>query len=266
MAGFYRAESDKAYVIRKVGTDSATKAQVKPAGGGLAEVIADAAPMHSTEDNILGPLELGDFYLVVPPDKTLEFSGADASQFRLIGEILELAPGEVMPTSLLARYGEQAKKYMSYLTGSYDHGTDKAWPADEEHNVLVFPCPAGERWGFDGLYMARGRLNVAIWGVGDFASRIYVQDVPWDILETQVGAATYKMGRKGIDHRATPYPPEDGRNIQPFSLASMPIAIEPGRILKVTATNTSGAELSAAGSGWHYTFDVLVVGKKELLS
>lgn len=266
VAGSYRAESDKAYIIRKAGSTSTSKAQIKPAGGGLAEILDKCAPMFPINTNLLAPLDLGDLFLVVPPDKVLEFSGSGGSEFRLIGEILELAPGEVLPGYALARYAEQAKRYLSYQQGTYDRGDNVSWPADLEMAALTFTCPAGERWLFDGLYMAQARKDTTVEPAGDWASRLYVDDVPFDIIEAQVGAATYKMGKKGIEHKATPYPPAETVNFQAFSLAALPITLNPGRTLKVTGINVSGADKAAGGAGVHYYFDVLMVGKKELLS
>jgi len=114
--------------------------------------------------------------------------------------------------------------------------------------------------------MAQCRTGTTVRPAGDFASRIYVEGVPLDILETQVGAATYKMGKKGIEHRATPYPPADAVNVEAFTLENMPITLEPGRKLRVTGINVSGADLAAGGTGVHHYFDALIVGKKELLS
>jgi len=266
VAGLYRAESDKAYIIRKAGTTSTTKAQVKIAGGGLAEIIDVLASMFPINTNLLGPLSLGDQFLVLPPDKTLEFTGSAGAEFRLVGEILELSPGESMPSDALVRYAEQGRKYVSYQKDTYDRGDNVAWPADVEADVLTFDCPAGERWLLDALYMAQARKDGTVEPGGDWASRIYVENVPLDIIEAQVGAATYKMGKKGLEHRATPHPPAETISSEAFTLAEMPLTLEPGRTLRITGTNVSGADKAAPGAGVHYYFDATIIGAVELLS
>jgi len=233
----YRAEEDKAYVIRKIGTNSTTKATVKVAGGPCCELLAESAPKYPVSTNLIPPFDLGAEYIVVPPDKPLEIDGEAGKDIRAIGTILVLKTGEVLPAGLLTRYDNQTKKFKSYQRGTYSHGTDAAWADGVENNVLVFTCPSGERWRFDD-FLGATVANVA-GGLlqGQFAVRIYVDDFPYDIIET-------KMGRKGIDVVSCHLPPKEDVNTEPFMLTDHPINLAPGRTLRISCINVSGGSIS----------------------
>jgi len=233
----YRAEEDKAYVIRKIGTNSTTKAVVKAGGAPCCELLAESAPKYPINTNLIPPWDLGSEYIVVPPDKTLTIDGESGKDIRAIGSILVLKPGEILPAGLLTRYDQQFKKFKSYQRGTYSHGTDAAWGDGVENNVLTFTCPAGERWRFDD-FLGATVANVS-GGLlqGQFGIRIYVDDMPYDLIET-------KMGRKGIDCISCHLPPKEDVNFEPFMLTDFPIELAPGRTLKISCINVSGGSIS----------------------
>jgi len=251
----YRAESDKVYVIRKIGTNSTTKAIVKVAGAPCCEILAESAPKYPIYTNLLPPFELGAEYIVVPPDKTLEIEGESGKDIRAIGSILVLSPGEILPAGLLTRYNEQGKKFKSYQRGTYSHGTDAAWGDGVENNVITFTCPAGEKWTFND-FLGATVANVS-GGLlqGQFGIRIYVDDLPFDIIEAV-------MGRKGIDCLSCHLPPKEDVNEEPFMLTDLPITLGPGRTLRISCINVSGGSISPT-TGTSLTVTVNIRGIRE---
>jgi len=233
----YRAESDKAYMVKKIGTNSTTKAVVKVAGGPCCELLAESAPKYPINTNLIPPFDLGSEYIVVPPDKTLEIDGESGKDIRAIGSILVLRPGETLPAGLLTRYDQQLRKFKSYQRGTYSHGTDAAWADGLENNVITFTCPAGEKWLFNDLLGATVANVSGGLLQGQFGIRIYVDDMPFDLIETA-------MGRKGIDCISCHLPPKEDVNSEPFMLSDLPIELSPGRTLRISCINVSGGSIS----------------------
>jgi len=250
----YRAEEDKAYVITKAGTDSSSQASIKVAGTPVFYTITDIAPKYKIGTNLLGPMHLGSDFIVVPPSKTLEFTGASGSEFRLIGEIIELEAGEAITPDLASRYTEQGKKFLSYESGTYSHGADTAWTAGDENTVIEATVPSGEKWLINNLFL--GKVDNVSGGLsqGQFAFRIYVDDKPFDLVETS-------MGKKGIDVMSCYLPPNTTNNMEPFTLEKMPIELTSGRTLKVTCINVSGSDISPTSGN---SLDVTCYVVKEI--
>jgi len=253
----YEAESDKLFVIRKVGTNSTSKTTLTVAGGPCLETIRALGKLMADSREPYGPLDLGDLYVVVPPDKKFSFSGASGSKMRIMGEIVELGPGEPIPAGLSTRYDEQTKKFWSYERGTFSKGTDTDWPADEENNVIDVDCPAGERWMLDSVYRANIANLAAAHVGGDWALRFYVNDKPLDIISTDMGDPGIALW--GLDYI---YDTREYHDLK--SLCNMPILLEPGRNLKVKARNVSGASKSPA-TGTSITVTVTVAKKVEYL-
>jgi len=233
----YRAERDKAYVIQRIGTNSASKVRLEEITPPAVEVYDDIAPLANLEANLLGPLALDRFYVVVPPDKPFRFSGASGAKVKAIGRILELAPGEALPTEISARFGVQATEYLTYQTATYSHGTDTTWSAGDERTVLDFTCPVGEKHTFRRFAGVNIANLPAALAAGQFGMRFYVDDAPLDIIDTG-------MGRLGIDAYEMPLPPRDALTREAFSLKDMAIELKPGMNLKVKAINVSGAGIT----------------------
>jgi len=254
----YRAEADKAYVIKSVGTTSTTIAKVVVAGAPCIELLSDFAPQYPINTNLYGPIDLGDQYIVVPKDKTLEITGESGKKARLQGDLYVFAPDEDLPSIHLARYNEQAKIFLSYRKGSYSHGVDTAWAADFEKDVITFTIPAGERWEFANIL--GGTVSNVSGGLqpGQFGIRIYVDDRPFDNVITD-------MGRKGIDVVSCHFPPKETVNFKPFTLVEYPIRIGPGRTLRLSCINVSGASISPT-AGTSLTAVILIVGVCEYIT
>ncbi|MDI6725286.1 MAG: hypothetical protein QMD61_11640, partial [Methanobacterium sp.] len=189
----------------------------------------------------LPPLDLGGLYVVVPPGKTLEILGTADRFIRIVGEILELSPGEVLAPDLLSRYAEQSKHFLSYQYATWTSAAAASIPKGDIHTMINFTCPAGERHTFNRLYGGYTYCSAYPSGVflEELGTRIYVDDKPLDIIEDV-------MGFRGISSIAAPMPVDDTYGALPFSLASMPIVLDPGRTLRVEAFNAKGKKSSTS--------------------
>jgi len=247
----YRAEDDKLYIIQKIGTDLS---DVKPsvAGQKIGALNSSFAPLHRTSSNVLGPFDLKDLFIVVPPRKILKFESSSSGSVRAIGKIVELGPGESIPNDLLARYEAHGKNYYTYSTGSESLGTDTAIADGQEVSVLELQPTSIEKYVFDSYIMLS--ISGGSFNEGDFALRIYVDDKPLDIIESD-------MGKKGIDALSLPYPPAASTEEIPFTLADMPIEIPGDHTITFKVINTSGSSLSPS-SGSEWSFSILVVYRR----
>jgi len=254
----YRAEKDKAYIIRKVGTSSTTKATLKVAGGLVLEIIDTLAPLTPKSTNRLDLLDLEDLYIVVPPDKVLETAGESGKFIRIKGQIVELGPGETLPADIIARFNAQTKKYISYQTATWTSAAAAAIPKGNVHTMIDFTCPAGERHVFRKRYMGYSYCSAYPAGVylEELGTRLYVQGAPLDILDDS-------MGFRGISSIAAPHPPNDTLGVHEFTLKDFPITLEPGRKLTIEAWNANAAFTLAAGET--FTCNVTLVDEVELL-
>jgi hypothetical protein len=245
----YKTESDTAFIITEIGTDDTAKVVAKVEGVPCGEFITDIAPLISKSANRLPLFDLGDLYIVIPPDKTFRFEGTASKYVRIKGTILRFAPGESLPASFVSRYTEQGKKFWSYQAGSLSSSVSVG--ADTAVDILSFTCPTGEKWLFNNYIMAKHLVSGAI--DYDLTTRIRLQDEPLDNLlnaNTKVGISQYQ----------TPYPPNDTDGVYIGSLKDKPIVVNPGQVLKLQAHNTStSAKTVDVGS------KVLIVGQKEYL-
>jgi len=252
----YRSESDKALIIEKIGTNSSSKVTFSVAGSPVAEIINTFAPLTKVNTNLCGPFALGPNYIVVPQDKTFKFEGASGSYCRIIGRILEFEPDEALPSDYKTRYTEQGKRFISYQSGSYSSSAGASISAGQEETIMTFTCPTGERWTFNSIYMGEVYTTGGTIAREALATRIYVDDKPFDIVETESGPL-------GIYSAAAPYPPREDVNYEAFSLEAKPIVLEPGHTLKVTWINTGSAATLASDETLEAR--VLIVGVKEYL-
>jgi len=250
----YQAPSDEFLVIRKVGTDTSSDVYLKIDGVDTGPFIDEIAPLHKTDSNLLGPLDLKQLYYVVPPNKKFWIEGPSGARVRIIGQIGKLAVGETMPAEFAGRFKEQGKKYITYVTGSYSLGTDAVWPADSEYEVFSLTPKTTE------LYKLNGYVGVTVSGgdfaEGDFAIRFYLEGKPLDNL-------TKDIAPLGIDVLSMPRPPADTTEMEPFTLADRPIEVKGDQTLTVKAVNVSGSDKTpTSGSAWTINFIAMVEYEK----
>ena len=245
----YQAPNDRFYVIRKIGTDQTADVYLKIDGVDTGAIISGIAPLHKISSNLLGLLSLADLFYVVPPNKIFSVEGPAGAKLRAVGEIGKLAPGEALPADFASRFTDQGKHYLTYLTGTASLGTDVAWTAGQELEILSLTPKTIEK------YILNGYAGVTITGdtvaEGDFSVRFYLEGVPLDIL-------TSEPGKLGIDALSMPRPPADTTDEEAFSLADRKIEVLGDRTLRITAINVSGADKApATGANWSVTLDVI---------
>jgi len=250
----YQTPERVALVIKAIGTNGATATKLVIDGKPTGEIKELVAPLHLIETNKMGPLSLGDLYYVVPPDTAIKVEGPSGAKMRCIGELLMLAPGEVLPAGLKARFDVQVDHHITFVEGTYSHGTDVKLVADAEAEILSLTPKTIETYLFNYVVMA----SVANYtpAEGDLAIRFYVDNVPLDaILEkTKVGPA---------DLLAMPRPPRDAVEEMPFSLCDFPVEVLGDHTLSIRVRNTKGADISpAAGTSLDFTVTAICAFKR----
>jgi len=261
----YRAEDDKYYVIERVGTNSTSEVKIYIAENVSARIIDLIAPRERTNDNLLGPIHLGRQYLVVPPKKTIRFTGASGSQLRILGNQIELAPGENVLPEHMSRYTAQSRHLLTYLQFSYSHGTDTPWAANYEAVIgyegvanKPFVGPVGERFTLDRFFGVEVKNVSGGLQPGQFGLRIYVDEKPYDIFDPT-------MGPLGLEAVGLPLPPKATVNYEGASFAAKPLVIQPGVDLKFSLINISGASISPT-TGASIDVLILVTAEREILT
>lgn len=241
----YRAETDKALVIHKVGTNSTTQVTLTIDGSPVLELIDTLANKEVLAANLLGPVSLGAQYLVVPQTKTFSFTGEAASELRLIGQLIHLAPGESLSGDLMARFAAAPGHQLNYLEATYDHGADITWSAGHEETILEFTGLVAEEYLFNRFFGVTILTGAAVTAQNAFAIRTYIDDFPLDNIDSS-------MAPLGMEAYSMPLPPKDTFNSIPYSLVDSPHLILEGVTLRMTAINVSGADIVPAG-GEHIT-------------
>jgi len=232
--------------IRAIGTDGAKATKLvidnKPTGS----IWSTIAPLHKINTNLMGPLELGGLYYVVPPETKVIVDGPSGAKMRCKGEIVRLAPGEAMPAADLARFAAQPNHHLTYISGTYSHGTDVALVKDAEVEVVSLTPLTIERYKLAHPVLASVANYTAV--EGDLGIRFYLANAPLDdLLEvTKVG---------GIDITCARRPPKEDVDQIPFSLAKIPIEVPGDVTLSIRVRNIKGADISPA-TGTSLTFNI----------
>lgn len=233
----YEMEKDRYYVIRRIGTDVSTRVTVKVDGIPVADIFNLIAPIARTSSNVLGPLDLGEYFIVVPPERKLLFESTGTGNVYIEGDLVVLSPGEAIPSEHLTRYNAYATRKITYADVSVTVGA--SWPADQEVKVADLTPPTIEDWIFDNF------AGVSVTGLGapraygQINLKLYYDGKPLDLLVATAGP-------HGIETLKMPLPPTDGAEKEPFSFKDKPILVPGGHTLTVTAINVSGGALSAA--------------------
>jgi hypothetical protein len=248
----YEMEKDRYYVIRKIGTDVSAKVTVKVDGIPVLDIFNTIAPIAKTSSNTLGPLDLGDFYIVVPPERKLLFESSGSGNVYIEGELVVLSPGESIPTEHLTRYNTYANRKITYLDTSVTVGT--SWPAGQEVKITDITPPTIEDWIFDGFAgVAISNLSTTQ-TFGQINIKFYYDGKPFDLLVATAGP-------HGIESLKMPLPPTDSAEKEGFSFKDKPIMAVGGHTLTVTAVNVSGSALSAA-TGQNITVRLVAIYKR----
>jgi len=246
----YQAPADEFLVIRKIGTDATSATHLKIDGTDTGDIISTIAPLHKTSSNLFGPLDLRNLFYVVPPDKKFWIDGASGAKMRIIGEIGKLAPGEGLPAQFASRFTDQGKHYFTYISDSYEVGTDTTWASQVEYEVLSLTPKTTEKYILN--HICGASITGDTVNAGDFGIRFYLEGKPLDIL-------TRDLGKLGIDVLAMPLPPTATTEETPFSFEDRPIEVPGDITLSIRASNESGSDKApASGSSWSITVTAVV--------
>jgi len=248
----YETGKREALVIQKIGTnaaDPASPSNLRIDDKPLGTITQDLSPLHKINTRFVDLLDLGSLFYVVPPETEVIVEGPSGSIIRCKGYLLKLAPAEVLPTNLMARFNEQPNHYMTFIRGTYSHGTDTDLVADAEVEVISYTPKTIERAVLNGLVMAK----VANYTVTeqDLAVRFYLEGIPFDFIleKTKTG---------GIDFTSARYPPREDQEHVAFTLKETPIEVPGDHTLSVRARNIKGTAISPA-AGTSLDFDIACI-------
>lgn len=249
----YETPKRLAYIIQAVGTNSSGEAYLKIEEQDTGTFDGEVAPLRITTSNTLGPLFLGDYSYVIPPETKFEFIGVAGSVCRVIGDVVMLDVGEGLLGELMNRFKVQGDKKIKLYSGSLSLATDEVWGAGEEKTVFTLTPTTIETVKFDGFIgvkMSGGTINE-----GDFAVIFYIDDTPVEVR-------TADNLDYGIDVKNMPLPPNDTNGWYGFSLENFPIELRGDHTLTIKIKNISGADKAPpTGSAWSAT--VKLLGKYE---
>jgi hypothetical protein len=249
----YETPNDRFFVFKKIGCDQATATKFVIDGvetGGISNLVA---PLYATSSKLLPPLDLGNLFYVVPPNKTFFVSGASGAKIRAIGQIGVLGPGEGIPTVFASRFAEQGSKYLVWTQGSKLYSTDYTWADGEEISIFSLTPKTIEQYILNNLCQVE--TGVASLADGAAALRVYLEGKVLDIL-------TSDPGKKGLDCKYMPRPPVYNGVREPFSFADWPITVAGDQTLELKLINVSGGNLTVAGATDQYIDLVLEYLKK----
>jgi hypothetical protein len=232
----YTMENDRYYVIEKVGTDATSKVTVKVDGIPVADIFSTIAPIARSGTNEFGPFPLEDDYIVVPPQRQLYFDGPSGANVYIEGKLVVLSPGEAIPTEHLTRYNTYANRKVSYVDVSATVGA--SWSAGQEIKISDISPTAIEDWLFNSIAGVSVANLSTTQTYGQINVKLYYDGKPLDLLLNIAGP-------QGLETLKMPLPPTNTTEKEPFSFKSLPIMINGGHTLTVSAINTSGAALSA---------------------
>ena len=251
----YELDDRLAMVIKFIGTDVSDEITPYLDNKPLISFHGDMAPINFTDSNMLGMLDLGDYFLVIPPDTPFEFASSSSGKVRVKGELWILDPGENIPSNFYQRIKEAMYKGISYYKNSVQLGTDTPFTTSDEITLATIEPSKLEKYTFDDILMIKVENVSGGVTYGQIGILFYLDDQPIEFIESN-------NPKRGIDVMAFPYPPNQDNGWYPFTLKDTPIQLTEGHKWKITAINVSGADLSPP-SGSSITFTVFAKMKYE---
>ena len=246
----YKTKEREAYIVRKIGTDSSTPAYLEIDGKKTGTIDSEVAPWHVTSSNLLGPLDLGPLYYVIPPDTEFKVVGASGCKMRLIGQKIILEPGERLGAPYADRFERQFDHYLTLISATLTLGTDEVFKANEERTILSLKPSVYEIYKFNGYIGVKGSGDTIT--EGDFAIVFYYNGNPLEHITTDGFGP-------GIDIKSMPLPPADTTEEVPYTLKDYPIEVPGPNELVIKIRNISGADKApASGSAWSFTLKAIV--------
>lgn len=237
-------EKDRYWVIERIGTCESDKVTIEVDGIPVAEINSTIAPIARTSSNRFGPLDLGDYYIVVPPERKIYARSATSGYAYLTsghvyveGKLIVLSPGEALPAEHLARYNAYATRKL--ILYDYSATIGDTMVAGVEYTIATITPAAIED------HVLKRRAGVSITGTsaalsyGQVAVKLYYDGKPLDQLAMDIM-------HHGIEVLKMPLPPTDSTEEEPFTFADLPVYIAGGHTLTVKVVNVSGADIVAA--------------------
>lgn len=242
------------YVIKAVGATADGDYTLKVNEAPVLKVNYYVASYKKDNSNYAGPLDLGAYYVVIPPKTKFSVETTGSGNLVIYGVQGQLGPGEAIPAEYMARYNNQHKAYVTVISGSTSLGTNVSLAADAEVEVLSLTPKTIEKYILDGLLLAKVDNLASALSPGQLALRLYLDNAPLDLLTDDPGDNT-----GGIDVAAITYPITN-TNIPAVSLAENPIEVKGDHTLSIRIRNVSGSAIAPA-TDTALTFTVIAVAK-----
>jgi len=247
----YEMPSNLAWYIHAIGTDSSTPITVSIGGRETLYLDSDVAPIHENDNNMLGPRDLGEFWIAIPPNEEFKFSGSSGAKVRVIGKAVRLEYGEPAPSDIKQRFEQQTNAYLRLVSNTVSLGTDVAWSAGDTQTLLTLQAGAYEKYILDDF------LGIKIENVTVSEGDVYVY-FALDDVEHEYYVPT--NSDVGIDVTTMPLPPTSSVEYKPFSMSVIPYTVEKEHTFKILAKNVSGSDLTPA-TGTSITITTKLIAK-----
>ena len=248
----YKTEDREVWIIKRIGTDYDSPFTIRIDKKDVLTIRWLWAPLVKSSSNVLGPFDLGDLFLVVPPETEIVCGDTSGYFVKVEGKKLILEPGESPPGDIMSRFYAQTQVFWELVTGAVSLGTDVVFAADSEVSALKLKTPTAHEYKLVGPVMVS--VSGGTWGPGDFSLLIKKNGVPVEnVYKPQPGP--------GVDVYFLPAPPTEN-NYSTFKFEP-PIELPEGHEVEFLIRNVSGADKApSSGSSWTFTVYVLTIHKK----
>ncbi|MEM3675390.1 MAG: hypothetical protein QXG08_07975 [Candidatus Methanomethyliaceae archaeon] len=242
--------------VERIGTNSSTPATLWIKEAKVGAIISDLAPLTKTNDNLLGPLNLGSKYYVIPRETDFKFEGSSGSVMLLEGKWIVLDKPDEVPKELAERGLTQFKDYVTYVKSVTTLGTDQPIPANGEVEIFSLTPKTIEKYIFDS-YLAVNVTN-ATFDYGTLVLRFFYDNAYLTGLTDLPG--THRTD--GLDLKYLTHPPTGSNNMEPFSLEGNAIELPGDHTLKLFVRNTRSTNVTPP-SGQAISFTTYAIVKYQ---
>jgi len=244
----YELPSRVSWVIERIGTDDDSTVEVYIDNKLVLKMHSTIAPLQYTDNNLLGPLDLGQYYLVVPEETKIKCVGTSGKHVSIYGRKLIHDPGERLGEPYASRFTGQPNAMVYFWEDTYSHGTDVAWAKDSEKTVLTIQPGGMEKYTVIGPVMVS--MSGGTYSYGDFSLVLKLNGQRVEYLwQDNTGP--------GIDITQLPRPPTQN-NWYKYTFGEKGLELVFGNKLEFLIRNVSGSDLSpSSGSEWKATITVL---------
>ncbi|MEM4468915.1 MAG: hypothetical protein QXS32_07630 [Candidatus Nezhaarchaeales archaeon] len=242
--------------IDAIGTDATSDIKLLVEERPTGAIITDVAPLRMNDDNMLGPLALGNLFYAVPPASKFRVEGPSASLYRVVGSVGLIERAEGAPAEIYSRFETQDRLYVTYVKQTYSHGTDTPLKTDEEPSIFTLQPAENERYIFSSVLMLK--VTNATITPGMVNVRFFYEGSPIDALLWKPGPEV-----AFTDFTNFPYPPTASVDYQAGTLEDMPIEVKPREKFEIKVRNVSGSNITPpSGQSITFTTAAIVVYEK----